>query len=153
MKRLWLVGLLTLGLAGCIQLGTIQMEAICLIELTNTNVTPLDGVSITKSEDGDQTEEVPTESATSPKNSESSSNGASEARLLPGFELFQFNEGETSWYTVDDRIMGGISRSDVAIVADNAVGNDPNYLLFYGTMSLENNDGFSSVRSNWNPHL
>ena len=61
---------------------------------------------------------------------------------LPGTELFSFAADEPSWYTVDDDVMGGVSSSDVAII-------ESNQLYFSGTMSLDNNGGFSSVRSNW----
>ncbi len=44
----------------------------------------------------------------------------------------------TGWSTVDDRVMGGVSRSTV----DWQDGR----LRFRGTVSLENNGGFSSVR-------
>ncbi len=44
----------------------------------------------------------------------------------------------TDWSTVDDRVMGGVSRSTV----DWQDGR----LRFRGTVSLENNGGFSSVR-------
>jgi monofunctional biosynthetic peptidoglycan transglycosylase len=62
---------------------------------------------------------------------------------FPGRELFSFSTGEPTWYTVDDVVMGGVSNSRVEIV-------EPNSLFFSGNMSLENNGGFSSVRSNWN---
>ena len=47
------------------------------------------------------------------------------------------------WYTVDDDVMGGVSDSQVEFP-------EPNIMYFYGNMSLENNGGFSSVRSDWN---
>ena len=61
---------------------------------------------------------------------------------LPGTELFTFTAGEPGWYTVDDSVMGGVSRSTVVAV-------EPTQLFFSGTMSLDNNGGFSSVRSDW----
>lgn len=61
-----------------------------------------------------------------------------------GVEIFAFGEREPSWYTVDDRVMGGVSSSTVEIT-------DTGILSFSGNMSLENNGGFSSVRSEWNP--
>lgn len=61
---------------------------------------------------------------------------------LPGYELFTFAPNEPSWFTVDDDVMGGVSSSTTAII-------EPNILVFTGTMSLENNGGFSSVRSEW----
>lgn len=63
---------------------------------------------------------------------------------LPGIELFDFTNGELNWYTVDDNVMGGVSRSSVSLV-------EPSLLSFSGNMSLDNNGGFSSVRSNWMP--
>lgn len=66
-----------------------------------------------------------------------------EGSPLLGKELFSFRSGEPAWYTVDDDVMGGVSSSRVEIA-------EPNTLLFSGNMSLENNGGFSSVRSNWN---
>jgi monofunctional biosynthetic peptidoglycan transglycosylase len=66
-----------------------------------------------------------------------------EGSALPGRELFSFAAGEPPWYTVDDVVMGGVSSSRVEIV-------EPNILFFSGSMSLENNGGFSSVRSDWN---
>jgi len=63
---------------------------------------------------------------------------------LPGIEVFKFSGEEPAWYTVDDDVMGGISNSSVDVI-------DPGFLSFSGTMSLENNGGFSSVRSDWQP--
>ena len=60
----------------------------------------------------------------------------------PGIEVFNFNAKEPTWYTVDDNVMGGVSRSSVEI-------RDSNTLVFYGNMSLDNNGGFSSIRSDW----
>ncbi|MFK7803719.1 MAG: CIA30 family protein [Anaerolineae bacterium] len=64
------------------------------------------------------------------------------AQPLPGSELFTFTAGEPGWYTVDDNVMGGVSSSTVAIA-------ESSQLYFSGDMSLENNGGFSSVRSDW----
>ena len=66
-----------------------------------------------------------------------------ENMLLPGTEIFAFGEREPGWYTVDDNVMGGISNSTVQIT-------DTEILSFSGNMSLENNGGFSSARSEWN---
>ena len=76
-------------------------------------------------------------------NTESSTSAASSG-LLPGIQLFDFVDGEPRWYTVDDNVMGGISSSTVATLK-------PDYLYFSGTMSLENNGGFASARSEWQP--
>ena len=66
-----------------------------------------------------------------------------ENMLLPGTEIFAFGEREPGWYTVDDNVMGGVSSSNVEIT-------DTEILSFSGNMSLENNGGFSSARSEWN---
>jgi monofunctional biosynthetic peptidoglycan transglycosylase len=64
--------------------------------------------------------------------------------LLPGREIFAFGDNEPLWYTVDDNVMGGVSSSTVNII-------EKGILSFSGTMSLDNNGGFSSVRSDWTP--
>jgi monofunctional biosynthetic peptidoglycan transglycosylase len=64
--------------------------------------------------------------------------------LLLGTEVFNFVENEPGWYNVDDNVMGGVSSSTVMI-------NDLGILSFSGKMSLENNGGFSSIRSEWSP--
>jgi len=55
--------------------------------------------------------------------------------------LFDFtgSEGFKSWRTVDDRVMGGVSRSRLFL--------GDGYATFQGNLSLENNGGFASVRS------
>jgi|SaaInl7_200m_RNA_FD_contig_31_457507_length_1012_multi_7_in_0_out_0_1 NADH dehydrogenase [ubiquinone] 1 alpha subcomplex assembly factor 1 len=63
---------------------------------------------------------------------------------IPGIDIFTFGDNEPRWYTVDDSVMGGISRSRVELIAAGI-------LSFTGTMSLENNGGFSSMRSEWSP--
>lgn len=69
---------------------------------------------------------------------------SSEEGSLPGELLFDFNPGSEAWTSVDDNVMGGISNSQGKIQEDGT-------LLFAGTMSLENNGGFSSLRSPWAP--
>ncbi|MBD3292688.1 MAG: CIA30 family protein [Armatimonadia bacterium] len=56
--------------------------------------------------------------------------------------LFEFNEEDATgqWVTVNDTVMGGVSSS-------RAVAKD-GVLHFTGDLSLENNGGFCSVRSN-----
>ncbi len=44
-----------------------------------------------------------------------------------------------SWISIDDRVMGGVSKSQML--------SDGDTLVFTGTLSLENNGGFASVRS------
>jgi NADH dehydrogenase [ubiquinone] 1 alpha subcomplex assembly factor 1 len=55
--------------------------------------------------------------------------------------IFDFNANSdiSNWTTVDDVVMGGGSRGNFKI---NDYGNGE----FYGTVSLENNGGFSSLR-------
>jgi NADH dehydrogenase [ubiquinone] 1 alpha subcomplex assembly factor 1 len=57
--------------------------------------------------------------------------------------LFDFTDPNAAdaWRAIDDRVMGGISRS--------ALRSDPaGYAMFTGEVSLERNGGFASVRSN-----
>lgn len=61
----------------------------------------------------------------------------------PGIDLFDFSGAEPSWYTVDDNVMGGISNSSVVIDTESHI------LSFTGAVSLENNGGFVSTRSQW----
>ena len=56
--------------------------------------------------------------------------------------LFDFTDpsAANAWHAIDDRVMGGISRSTLR--------HDPaGHALFEGTVSLERNGGFASVRS------
>ncbi len=56
--------------------------------------------------------------------------------------LFDFTDPATvnDWAAIDDRVMGGVSRSKLR--------NDPaGHAVFEGTVSLERNGGFASVRS------
>lgn len=64
----------------------------------------------------------------------------------PGVPLFDFAGEEPAWYTVDDDVMGGRSRSSVT------VDENSQRLIFSGDMSLENNGGFASSRSQWAPY-
>ena len=56
--------------------------------------------------------------------------------------LFQFDDADAAkaWQTVNDGVMGGRSDGRFKI-------NDDKNMEFYGTLSLENNGGFASVRS------
>lgn len=58
---------------------------------------------------------------------------------LPLF-LFDRPESVVTWSAIDDRVMGGVSRS--ALRFDSA-----GHALFAGTVSADNNGGFASVRS------
>jgi NADH dehydrogenase [ubiquinone] 1 alpha subcomplex assembly factor 1 len=56
--------------------------------------------------------------------------------------LFDFTEASAvqAWTAIDDRVMGGVSRSSLQ--------HDPaGHAVFKGTVSLERNGGFASVRS------
>lgn len=55
--------------------------------------------------------------------------------------IYDFNKNSSpkDWLIVDDGVMGGVSQGKFSIDAD---GNG----VFSGTVSLENNGGFSSVR-------
>jgi monofunctional biosynthetic peptidoglycan transglycosylase len=56
--------------------------------------------------------------------------------------LFEFTGADAAkaWQPVNDGVMGGVSEGKVKI-------SDKKTLEFYGTLSLENNGGFASVRS------
>ena len=56
--------------------------------------------------------------------------------------LFDFGKPDAAkqWQTVNDGVMGGVSDGRVKITEDKK-------MEFYGTLSLENNGGFTSVRS------
>ncbi len=81
------------------------------------------------------------ESADIPMPNPSSTSEPSQA-FLPGQEVLTFAPGEPGWYVVNDTVMGGISQSQVEILPNSV-------LRFAGSMSLENNGGFASVRSDW----
>jgi monofunctional biosynthetic peptidoglycan transglycosylase len=66
------------------------------------------------------------------------------ANTQPGQLLFDFQSGAPAWSSVDDSVMGGISQSASRVL-------DAGVLEFSGTMALENNGGFASVRSAANP--
>jgi monofunctional biosynthetic peptidoglycan transglycosylase len=53
--------------------------------------------------------------------------------------LFEFDEPTTTWSIIDDGVMGGLSRGRWQVAEGTGV--------FQGELSLENNGGFSSVRS------
>jgi monofunctional biosynthetic peptidoglycan transglycosylase len=60
----------------------------------------------------------------------------------PQVPLFAFTSPDagTAWQAVNDGVMGGVSDGQFRIT-------DRQTLEFYGTLSLENNGGFASVRS------
>lgn len=61
----------------------------------------------------------------------------------PGRSLFSFNGREPAWYTVNDDVMGGVSNSVVR------VNTELQRLSFSGKVSLENDGGFATARSEW----
>lgn len=56
--------------------------------------------------------------------------------------LFDFNDASEAeqWLIVNDNVMGGVSKGEVLLTDDSC-------LLFSGSISLENNGGFASIRS------
>lgn len=60
--------------------------------------------------------------------------------------LFDFSQDEAAkrWQTVNDGVMGGVSKGRFTIAPDNT-------MRFFGKLSLENNGGFTSVRSRRKP--
>lgn len=56
--------------------------------------------------------------------------------------LYDFNSKETSgkWFIVNDGVMGGVSESAIVL-------NPNGTATFNGTVSVENNGGFASIRS------
>jgi len=57
--------------------------------------------------------------------------------------IFDFSSVETAgkWRTIDDVVMGGVSKSNMVLTKDG-------FANFSGTLSPENNGGFASVRTN-----
>lgn len=53
--------------------------------------------------------------------------------------VFDFTEGTDPWPSIDDRVMGGVSSSEMVVADRRAV--------FRGTVSLDEGGGFASVRS------
>ncbi|WP_299224794.1 CIA30 family protein [uncultured Psychroserpens sp.] len=68
------------------------------------------------------------------------------ALFLGNMALYDFNiySNTNDWYIVDDVVMGGRSNGNFDI-------NSEGHGLFSGTVSLENNGGFSSVRHQFKP--
>ncbi|MFM7202726.1 MAG: CIA30 family protein [Myxococcota bacterium] len=64
---------------------------------------------------------------------------SAEAGMSVVFDFRQQAEVDR-WYAVNDDVMGGISQGNFSLV-------EPGEALFSGTLSLENNGGFSTVRS------
>jgi len=62
---------------------------------------------------------------------------AAEAKALASFDK---PDSIRSWKSVNDGVMGGVSEGGFK-------RTDSNTLLFSGTLSLENNGGFASIRT------
>ncbi len=60
----------------------------------------------------------------------------------PPFDLCRFDTAQATaaWRAIDDRVMGGVSRSRLRV-------NEEGHATFEGEVSLEQNGGFASVRS------
>lgn len=58
--------------------------------------------------------------------------------------LFDFSKESSLryWYVVNDGVMGGVSSSNLTV-------NDEGHGVFKGTVRLENNGGFASIRHNF----
>ncbi|PQJ29521.1 CIA30 family protein [Rubritalea profundi] len=67
---------------------------------------------------------------------------AEETKIL---EQFDNDQQELQWQAVNDGVMGGRSKGDFDLKESSA-------LLFKGEISLENNGGFSSIRSYGNQY-
>lgn len=65
--------------------------------------------------------------------------GAAVGETHSTISIVDFGRDTSVWRSVDDVVMGGVSSSRMRTVGDAAV--------FEGTLSLENNGGFASVRS------
>ncbi len=130
--------LLLVCTAGCTQANTIQLPPLPLSDSVSQSIASTPEPIVTNPEpETESPTAMPTEIP------------------LFGRSIFQFQEGEPGWYTVDDDVMGGVSDSEVSVIFSQT-GPDSNLvegyrLLFSGIMSLENNGGFSSVRSDWAP--
>lgn len=61
----------------------------------------------------------------------------------PGTTLFNFAGQGPSWNIINDNVMGGLSMSSVRI------DQEREQMTFSGSVSLENNGGFASARSQW----
>jgi len=65
--------------------------------------------------------------------------------MEPARTVFDFAQPKDAqnWFAVDDVVMGGVSSSRVEVLTSHPGG----MLVFSGTVSLENNGGFASIRT------
>lgn len=61
-----------------------------------------------------------------------------ESKML--FDDFKSEDVKRTWATINDSVMGGVSKGSVTV-------NKQDMLVFSGDLSLENNGGFSSIRT------
>ncbi len=136
MSKFWLITFVGILLLGC----TSQVPNLTMIreEAPSIEVVPAQQAVASPAQDRSGPTEEPAEEGAD------SGTIASASPTLPGIQLFTFSTGEPRWFPLDDNVMGGISNSTAAIA-------EGGYLSFSGTMSLENNGGFASVRSEWQP--
>lgn len=66
--------------------------------------------------------------------------------LLPSHTIHDFSlqDDLQNWYVVDDGVMGGLSQGSMEL-------NEEGHAVFKGFVSLENNGGFTSIRSSFKP--
>ena len=66
--------------------------------------------------------------------------------MMPNTDLLLFDFAQpanvNAWGVINDGVMGGVSRSSIRQTAERT-------LLFAGTVSLENNGGFASIRASF----
>lgn len=64
--------------------------------------------------------------------------------IINPMEIFDFTKNSSleNWYIINDNVMGGVSRSTISI-------NEDGNAVFQGSVSLENNGGFCSVRNSF----
>lgn len=69
-------------------------------------------------------------------------NESSESGIKNEIILFDFQQPHevNNWLVVNDGVMGGLSQSEIVLTGSNTA-------VFQGTVSLENNGGFSSTRT------
>ena len=58
--------------------------------------------------------------------------------FIPAYTIDFSEETSREWYTVNDGVMGGLSQGEAVLTETD--------VRFYGTISLANNGGFSSLR-------
>jgi peptide-methionine (R)-S-oxide reductase len=81
--------------------------------------------------------EGPSEKTTTSDEDQGTDSMATEEKLIYGFEG---QDTAAPWVRVNDGVMGGLSQSNLTLTQEGTA-------LFAGTLSLENNGGFASVRT------